>query len=58
MTRYEGLFKIGTAIKDIDIYLKRFQQHWRAEKGNKWARSINTKSNARNYMIGLILPGT
>lgn len=57
MSRREGLFKIGTAVKDLDPYLNGFQQHWGIEKGNKWARSTNTKSSARNYMVGVMLPG-
>jgi len=52
MTSRRGLFKIGSGMKGLPQFYKRFSHHWEG-----WSRDKETKRAARNYLMGIILPG-
>jgi SRSO17 transposase len=52
-----GLFQIGKVVKEVDSFLSPFKIHWGSDDGHKWSRNDDTKRAARNYSIGLLLPG-
>jgi len=52
MTSRRGLFKIGSGMRGLPRFFKRFSHHWEG-----WSRSKETKRAARNYLMGIILPG-
>ena len=52
-----GLFQIGKVVKEVDNFLSPFKIHWGSDDGHKWSRNDDTKRAARNYSIGLLLPG-
>ena len=56
-SRNQGLFQIGRVVREVNSYLSQFRVHWGSESNNQWSRNDDTKRAARNYCIGLLLPG-
>ncbi|MFQ5885262.1 MAG: IS701 family transposase [Thermoplasmata archaeon] len=52
MTFRRGLFRIGVSMKRLPGFFKGFSHHW-----GGWSRSKETKRAARNYLMGVLLPG-
>ena len=53
-----GLEKIEKVVKEVDHFLSPFQIYWGSEDIHRWSRDGDTKRAARNYCLGLLLPGT
>ena len=52
-----GLLKIERVVKEVDHFLLPFQTYWGSEDNHRWSRDGDTKRAARNYCLGLLLPG-